>query len=36
MVGPHDEPTARERRLHEVLGAYFEAVEAGSAGGPRS
>src|SRR5262245_51831140 len=29
MSGDTLESTERERRLHEVLGAYFEAVEAG-------
>src|SRR5262245_58459823 len=36
MSDPEREPTVeRERRLHEVLGAFFEAIEAGQAPDPQ-
>jgi serine/threonine protein kinase/tetratricopeptide (TPR) repeat protein len=36
MSDRHDEAAERERRLGEVLGAYFEALEAGKADDPQS
>src|ERR1700756_5450248 len=36
MGEPEQDPTLeRERRLHEILGAFFEAVEAGQAPDPQ-